>query len=314
MIFNKPKFWDLKKPNLMSYLLLPFTLVVELNNFIQNLKTSKKNKIIKSVCVGNIYLGGTGKTPTALEIYKILKDLSFKVAIGKKFYLSQKDERIILKNNSNFISSNTRRKILEKAIKNKYQVIIFDDGLQNKSIFYDLKIVCFDSQNWIGNGLIIPSGPLRENISSLKNYDCVIFKDNYQKNSRVINTIKKINKKIKIFYSEVKISNLKKINKNKKYLIFSGIGNFGSFKNTLLKRKINIKEEIIFPDHYNFKEQDIINVKKRAKKIGAKILTTEKDFVKISQKQRKGINLIKINLKIKNKKSFINFLKSKIYE
>ena len=92
MIFNKPKFWDLKKPNFMSYLLLPFTLVVELNNFIQNLKTSKKNKIIKSVCVGNIYLGGTGKTPTTLEIYKILKDLSFKVAIGKKFYLSQKDE------------------------------------------------------------------------------------------------------------------------------------------------------------------------------------------------------------------------------
>ena len=58
----------------------------------------------------------------------------------------------------------------------------------------------------------------------------------------------------------------------------------------------------------------IIKIKKRAKKIGAKILTTEKDFVKISQKQRKGINLIKINLKIKNKKSFINFLKSKIYE
>ena len=55
-------------------------------------------------------------------------------------------------------------------------------------------------------------------------------------------------------------------------------------------------------------------IKKRAIKIGAKILTTEKDFVKISKKDRKSINLIKINLNIKNKKNFINFLKLKIYE
>tara|TARA_Y100000768_G_scaffold388849_1_gene387882 strand:- start:3985 stop:4929 length:945 start_codon:yes stop_codon:yes gene_type:complete len=314
MILNKPKFWDLKNPNFISYLLLPFTLIFYLNNFFQNLKIPKKKKDIKSICVGNIYLGGTGKTPTTLEIFKILKNLNFKVATGKKFYSSQKDEIDILKKNSNLIVSNTRREILEKAIKSKYNVIIFDDGLQNNSIFYDLKIVCFDSQNWIGNGLLIPSGPLRESLNSLKKYDCIIFKENYKKNSEIINDIKKVNNKIKIFYSEVKILNLKKINKNKKYLIFSGIGNSDSFKNTLLKNKINVVEEMIFPDHYNYKKQDIVRIKKYAKTVGAKILTTEKDFVKISKIDRKGINLIKINLNIKNKKNLINFLKSKIYE
>ncbi len=314
MIINKPKFWDIKNPNFISYLLLPFTLIVHLNNLFQNLKIPKKNKNIKSICVGNIYLGGTGKTPTTLEIFKILTNLNFKVAIGKKFYSSQKDERIILENNSNLIISKTRREIIEKAIKNKYDIIIFDDGLQNKSIFYDLKIVCFDSQNWIGNGLLIPSGPLRENLNSLKNYDCIIIKENSKKKREIISNIKKVNRKIKIFYSEVKILNLKKINKNKKYLIFSGIGNSASFKNTLLKNKINVIEEMIFPDHYEYKKQDIFKIKKRAIEIGAKIITTEKDFVKISKIDRKGINLIKINLKIKNKKSLINFLKSKIYE
>ena len=314
MILNKPKFWDLKNANFISYLLLPFTLMVYLNNLFQSLKNPKRNEGIKSICVGNIYLGGTGKTPTTLEIFKILINLDFKVAIGKKFYPSQKDERIILKNNSNLIISKTRREILEKAKKSKYDIIIFDDGLQNKSIFYDLKIVCFDSQNWIGNGLLIPSGPLRESLNSLKNYDCIIIKENSKKNHKIVNNIKKINKRIKIFYSEVKILNLKQINKNKKYLIFSGIGNPDSFKNTLLENKINFIEEIIFPDHYDYKRQDIIKIKQRAKRIGAKILTTEKDFVKISKKDRKGINLIKIKLNIKNKKNFVNFLKLKIYE
>ena len=186
MIINKPKFWDIKNPNFISYLLLPFTLIVHLNNLFQNLKIPKKNKNIKSMCVGNIYLGGTGKTPTTLEIFKIFTNLNFKVAIGKKFYSSQKDERIILENNSNLIISKTRREIIEKAIKNKYDIIIFDDGLQNKSIFYDLKIVCFDSQNWIGNGLLIPSGPLRESLNSLKNYDCIIIKENSKKKHEII--------------------------------------------------------------------------------------------------------------------------------
>ncbi len=314
MILNKPKFWDQKKPNFLSYLLLPFTIIIRLNIYFQNLKIPKKNKNIKTICVGNIYIGGTGKTPISLEIFKILNKLNLKVAIGKKFYFSQKDERIILNRNSNLITSDTRKNILKKAEKSKKNVIIFDDGLQNKEIFYDLKIVCFDGYNWIGNGLLIPSGPLREDLKSLKKYDCVILKGNIGKNLKIIKAIKNINKKIKIFNSEVKITNLKKISKLNKYLIFSGIGNSHSFKNILIENKLNVIEEIIFPDHYNYKKIDIINIKKKAKKIGAKILTTEKDYVKISKVDRKNIDLIKIILKIKNRNSFVNFLKLKIYE
>ncbi len=314
MIFNKPKFWDFSKPNLLSYLLLPFTIIIHLNNFFQSLKIPRKNKKIISICIGNIYLGGTGKTPTAIEIFNIFKKLNYKVAIGKKFYSSQNDERMMLQKNSNLITDNSRKEILKKAIKNNNDIIVFDDGLQNKSVYYDLKIICFDSSSWIGNGLLIPSGPLRENLNSLKNYDCVILKDNLKNNLKIKKTIKKINKEIKIFSTEVKITNLKNINKQNKYLIFSGIGNPESFKNTLLKNKINVVEEVIFPDHYLYKKTDLVKIKNRAKEIGAKIITTEKDFVKISKKDRIGINLVKINLKFINKRNLINFLKSKINE
>jgi tetraacyldisaccharide 4'-kinase len=312
MKFKKPKFWDLKKPNLISYLLLPLTIVVRINKYFQNFKISKKNNKIKSICIGNIYLGGTGKTPTVIKLFKILKKLKFKVAVGKKFYSSQQDERIILKNTTNLITSDSRKNILKKAINYQQEVLIFDDGLQDKNLYYDLKIVCFDSQNWIGNGLLIPSGPLREKLDSLKEYDCVFLKDGNKKNKIISKSIKKINNKIKIFYTYIKISNLKKSNNLKKILIFSGIGNPNSFKKILLENNFNIVKEIVYPDHYNYKKNDIINIKEQAKKVDAKIITTEKDYVKISLKDRKNIDVLKIKLNIKNEKTFVKFLKSKI--
>ena len=77
MLFKKPLFWDLKKPNLISYLLSPFTLPIILNNFFLKFKSKIKSKEIKTICVGNIYLGGTGKTPTTITIYETLKEMNF---------------------------------------------------------------------------------------------------------------------------------------------------------------------------------------------------------------------------------------------
>jgi tetraacyldisaccharide 4'-kinase len=111
----------------------------------------------------------------------------------------------------------------------------------------------------------------------------------------------------------MEISNLKQINKFDKIIIFSGIGNPNSFKNILQKKGFNIIEEIIYPDHYQYKKNDITEIKKKAKKIGASIITTEKDFIKLSYKEKKNINFLKVNLKIKNEKNFIDFLKLKIH-
>ena len=166
----KPKFWDFKKPNILAFLLLPFTAILIINNFFLNLKKKKKFKNIKSICVGNIYIGGTGKTPSSIKIFKILKQLKHKVVIGKKFYKDQIDEIKLLKKYSKVISLPSRTKIIEQAKKNKNQIIIFDDGLQDKELTYDLKIVCFDAKNLIGNGNLLPSGPLREKIQSLKKF------------------------------------------------------------------------------------------------------------------------------------------------
>ena len=314
MRFKKPKFWDLKKPNLISHLLLPITFITKISNFVLDKKLTKKFEKIKTICVGNIYLGGTGKTPTVIKLYELLRTLNFDVSIGKKFYLNHLDEKKLLEKKVKLITSNNRKKVVEKAVKINQNVIVFDDGLQDKDISYDLQFVCFDSDNWIGNGRLIPAGPLRENVSSLKKYDAVFLKHSAKLENHVKNLINDINPDIKIFNTLIKINNLDKFDLSKKYLIFSGIGSPGSFKKTLVKYNFDIVDEFIFPDHYNYKTKDIEIIKKRAKNLEAKIITTEKDYVKISQTDSQNIDFIEVDLNIVNQEELINFLKLRLNE
>lgn len=307
---KKPEFWDLKKPNLLSHLLLPFTIPIRINNFLLNNSSKIKTKNIFTICVGNIYVGGTGKTPTSIKLYKILNKMNLKVLIAKKYYQNQIDEIKLLKDNARVISGVNRNQIINK-IKNKIDVLIFDDGLQDKKIDYDLKFVCFDASTWIGNGYLLPSGPLRESLNSLKKYDAVFLKNNKNFN---VKFIKKVNPKIKIFLSNYKITNINRFNLSNNYLIFSGIGNPNDFKNSLIISNFKIVKELIFPDHYKYTHEDILNIKKQALKLNAKIITTEKDYTKLSYKEKKDIKFIKIDLKINNEKNLINFIKNKLNE
>ena len=305
----KPKFWN--DNNMISVLLLPFTFITTIVNFIK--KNQKKYKtVIPTICVGNIYLGGTGKTPLTIKLYNIIKKMGFDVITAKKFYSNQIDEQKLLKAKTKNIVSKTRIDAINQAVNNLNQVIIFDDGLQEKKIDYDLKIVCFKKKNWIGNGKLIPSGPLREKIENLKNYDIVFLngKDDNTENIREI--IHRLNPKIEIFESDYKIQNLKELDINSNYLIFSGIGDPVSFKEILLENNISVVKEIIFPDHYKYKKKDIENILQESKKLNAKILTTEKDFIKLSVDDVREINFLKIELKIVKEEKFINFINDKL--
>ena len=311
MKFKKPKFWDYKKPNIISYLLIIFTLPILINNFFLKFKKKDKYKEIKKICIGNIYIGGTGKTPSTIKLYELFRNLKFNVVTGKKFYTSQIDEITLLRKKTSLITESCRTKIAQKALENKKDIVFFDDGLQDRNLNYDLKIVCFDTESWIGNGQIIPAGPLREKLSSLKKYDLVFLK-NKNNLENIIYQLKKNNPQIKIFNTMYKPTNIKQFSSSIKYLIFSGIGNPSNFKKILDKNNIQIVDEIIFPDHYTFKKEDIKNIKIRAKNLNAEIITTEKDYLRISEEERKDINFLEINLEIENENELINFIRSKI--
>ena len=169
MNLKKPKFWNHNKPNIYAYFLYPISVLIQLINFYKE-KNKKKKFKIKTICVGNIYIGGTGKTSLSIEISKILNQNNIKSCFIKKYYENQIDEQKILKERGKLFLSSKRLNSIYQAEAEGYDVAILDDGLQDKSIHYDISIVCFNNVNWIGNGMTIPSGPLRENINNLKKY------------------------------------------------------------------------------------------------------------------------------------------------
>ena len=301
----KPKFWDKTYLTYQSMLLFPLTFFIDLKNLLTFFEKPKKYNEIKTVCVGNIYIGGTGKTPLVDFLANNLKK-KIKTAIIKKKYYSHLDEKRFLEKNNKVFFNKNRKVSLKQAIKSKFKLAIFDDGLQDRNIEYDLKIVCFNSLSLAGNELRLPSGPLREKLSSLKKYDAVFITGN-NVNKKFLDKIKVINPKICIFNGEYICTNLHKYKKNN-YLIFSGIGNPCSFKKTVTKYKIKFKKNLIYPDHYNYSEADINEIKKLAKDNNLKLLTTEKDFNRIPLKYRKNINFLKVNLKIKNLRKFNEFI------
>ncbi len=310
MKLRKPDFWDQNKISLISILLSPLTIILFLKNLF-TFKNNQKIKGIKTICVGNIYVGGTGKTPFSIELNNILKDLNFKTAIIKKFYEDQIDEQKLINNSNKLYCESKRVDSIKKAIKDKIEIAIFDDGLQDKNLNYNITFVCFNIQNWIGNGFLLPAGPLRENLRSLKNYSAIILTGNGENTKEIRKQIKKYNPKINIFDSIYNPINIKKFRNNKNYLIFSGIGNPKTFERTLNLNKVNVVKSIVFPDHYEYTDKDIKEIKQLAKKLKTKILTTEKDFMRI-KKNKQGIDFLKINLHIKNKKNLINFIKKNI--
>ncbi len=309
MKIRKPKFWDLPKLNLVSYMLIPFSIPIIIRNYLFQILKKEKSSLIKTICVGNIYLGGTGKTPLTIRIYEILKKLNYKVATVKKNYSDQKDEQLLLSKKTNLITTRSRKNAINQGLNQNIDFLIFDDGLQEMGIEFDIKFVCFKSKNWIGNGQLIPAGPMREKISSLKRFDAVFLNVNSDNVENIEKQIRKINSNIKIFKTFYKVSNLEQYDLKSKYLIFSGIGNPSDFKEILLENKFDIVKEKIFPDHFEYSQYDFEKIINNAKNNGLEILTTEKDYMKVPEKFKEKIKFLSIDVSIQNENELIEIIK-----
>ena len=304
---KKPKFWDYKEPHLYSYLLLPFSIILSLLSKIRS-KPKTTNPKIKTICIGNIYIGGTGKTSLAIKIKEILEKKGIKVCFIKKFYSNQIDEQKLLSKNGQLFTSIKRVTALNEAVLQGYKIAIFDDGLQDTSIKYDLEIVCFNNLNWIGNGLALPSGPLRENINNLRFYDNVFLNGNEEYIIDIQNQIKKINPKININRGKYVPLNIGDFNKEYNYMVFSGIGNHKTFVNMLKNNNLKIVDDLEYPDHYQYSKKDLLEIVNKAKKYDAKIITTEKDYLRLDSFDKTEILFIKSTLEILDEKNFIKTL------
>ena len=307
MNFKKPKFWDFKKISIWAIILFPLNIIYQfIFKVIKIFKPIKKFPI-PIICVGNIYLGGTGKTPLAREIFNITKSLNKNPAFIKKPYAYLNDEIKMLEKTGKIFTSKNRAVSISLSISNNHDVAILDDGFQDFSIKPDFSILCFNSKQLIGNGFVIPSGPLRESFSSIKRADCIFI--NGDKNLEFENKLKKINIDVKIFYSKYKIKDIKKF-QNKEVVAFAGIGNPQNFFDLLKENNIFIKKTFSFPDHHNYSENDYNKLIKEKRDI--LLITTEKDYSRLHEGKKKNFDYAEVDLEIENKNEFINLIKENI--
>ena len=306
MNFKKPKFWDYSGLSFWSIILYPLSLLFLFASLVIKLLKIQKKFPIPIICVGNIYLGGTGKTPLASEIFKIIKSSGKNPGFVKKSYDYLYDEIQMLEKIGKIYLNKNRKEAIDSLISFKHDVAILDDGFQDFSIEKDFSILCFNSKQLIGNGFLIPSGPLRESFKSIKRADCIFI--NGDKNIEFENKINKINKNAKIFYSKYKIKNIENF-KNKEIIAFAGIGNPSNFFDLLKENNMDVKKTYSFPDHHNYSQKDFAEI------IGdnhIKIVTTEKDYCRMNDKQKLSCDYIEVKLEIENKSEFINLIKNKI--
>ena len=287
------------------------------------MKILKPKKLpVKVISVGNISLGGTGKTPAIIFFANQLIKSGKKVGIVSRGYgRKNRDIKILINADNNskvedygdepiFLSSRLRNipiavgankfnAALQLIKKNKVDVLLFDDGFQTRKIYRDLDIVLLNAFNGIKDYRMVPFGILREPAKCIGRADFVIFtKDNLiNPKSEVSHLIGKyINDNV--FYSAYKLEKIfsesSKDNFNKdKVIVVSGVGDPHSFESSLLKENVSILYHFKFRDHHNYDQADINKIIKASKTMNAlSIVTTEKDYVKL-----KKLDISKIDLK-----------------
>ena len=190
---------------LISFLFYPFSLLWIFIDKLKFLLTKPHTSYLKIICVGNINVGGTGKTPIAMFLFKILKKMGYSpifLTSGYKSKVSKPcmvyenvnifgDEAIILKKIGPTVVSKNKLKGIKyiETLNSKreiYDIIVMDDGLQNYSIKKDLCFLTVDRKSLFGNEFCLPSGPLRQSFNScIKNIDKIILtgNQNFEKGS-----------------------------------------------------------------------------------------------------------------------------------
>lgn len=299
----------------------------------------------KVISVGNITLGGTGKTTLVEYIAATLKKEGRKIAILTRGYGKQSsahiacrtayetmgDEPFMLASNLGnipVIVDSNRIRGARCAIKDyKVDTVILDDGFQQWKIKKDLEITAIDAGFGFGNCKVLPRGLLREPLSALKRTDIFLF-TKVNLNPEIEKTrdlLKKINANAKIFTSihqpigfyllgeRKQIFELSSL-QGKNAVIFSGIGDPLSFENLLLNLGVRIVTKFSFDDHYHYRQEDLEKIFRAAKEKQADTLvTTEKDAARISYLKidpgQIRILVLRIELKIKeNEEEFGNRL------
>lgn len=321
---NAPRFW--KTINVISLLLYPISLLYSFGAKIKFLLQNPKKFKFKVICIGNVTSGGSNKTPCAISLGKLLIKQGYKIAyvcrnhsgksiksvkITRETYGSYSsgefiEEAFLLCKVAPVFCANSRLKAFAaaNADSDDYDFVIADDGLQNNTFYKDLSILVVNGYSGFGNGMVIPSGPLRESLSSgLKRSDVVFINE---ASDDIVNQC--ISAKKRVFHLGSRFYLEKPDASECQYIAFAGIANPERFFDSLRHEGLDVLERIIYPDHYDYKYVDISKLTTKARSRGATLVTTEKDMIKIGAKYGDKIAVLKMDIIIQDEQNIIKII------
>ena len=306
-MMKTPDFW--KNRGILATILLPLACLWSAATIIRNLLAQEAQVTLPIICVGNLSAGGTGKTPVSALLYDQLVLRGFKPAILIRGYggsVTQPlwvDHRIQSANEvgDEALMLNESRDVLVArdrvagasaiATNGTHDVIIMDDGLQHPYIAKDFSIGVFDGSFGIGNGWLIPSGPLRVNFKSgIKTIDAAIINgvDDTDISRRLPENMPK--------YTGQIVANQSLIDDlgGNPVLAFAGIGRPDRFFTTLRNAGANLIHQLAFADHHPYSEADMTRLQEDATRLGATLITTKKDWVRLPAEWRDRVRFLPV--------------------
>lgn len=308
-----PKFWD-KKESKLAKILSPLGLIY---GWIVAYRLSKFHPYqakMPVICVGNISVGGTGKTPVCLALAKLLKEKglspwflnhgyhatqqSVVVDIRSHSALDVGDEALLLAEVAPTIVDSARARGAQLAEKKGVSLLVMDDGFQNPTLVKTFSFVVVDGTKGFGNERVLPAGPLRESVlKGLKRADAIILvgRDNWG----VFQYLKENKIDLPVLTGQFvpDSGELKKL-QGKPVCAFAGLGNPQKFFDMLQANGVQLVQTQSFPDHYFYTRFDIEAIKKKLP--GVQLVTTSKDWVKIPKEMRPHLIQIKGHFEFDN--------------
>jgi len=320
-------------------LVIIYAVVIALRNFLFDKKIFKCKQVrAKVISVGNITVGGSGKTPTVIYLSCLLKKSGKKIGVLSRGYRRKSSGYVLVSDGKEFFTTVDKSgdeifhtvldcKVPAAVCENRVigaekligdtgiEMLILDDAFQHRWIKRDLDIVVIDQRFLTGNNFFInnllPTGNMREPFSSLNRADAIIINRKFaEKKSVPPKRMKHLEGK-KIFtayYNAISFIDLKKkteydLNEfeGQKSLLVSGIAKPISFLNVLSQTNVDTQNQLIFRDHKKYTDKDVQLIRKKFYSTNShSVVTTEKDAVKLTNfsKELDDIDIFYLKIKL----------------
>jgi len=319
-----PRFWY-RPPDVLSRLLAPAGQAYRAAGLLRRKLVAPYRAAVPVICVGNVVAGGAGKTPVALAIAAVLKRLGRKpvfvsrgyggaesgplpVDPGKHTAREVGDEALLLASVAPCWIGRDRTAAV-RAAEREATHIILDDGLQNPAVAHSLSLLVIDGETGVGNGELIPAGPLRETLAdALKRVDAVIMIGDDR--SGIFSHLSSAGKTLPVLRSFLRPCLPEGFPRGGKFFAFAGIARPEKFYATCREAGLDVVRTRDFPDHHMFRAEELAELAGQARRGNLNLITTEKDAQRIPREFRSQISVLPVEISFEEEERLLFLLQS----